>query len=207
MRNAIVLILLAITAPAMSYTVTLAYDGIGSGTTVLIPSGPYTAGTVVTAIALPDEGSFFDMFDQPNPFTVNGDMTLTTTFGIIDCIHILSPMYADWLGDGKNWRKPNCWCYERQCRGDTDNVKNGLFWVAAPDLATFISAYTKGDAKLEPAMICADLDHKKVGLFRVQASDLAIFIAHYTKGSLKVPVCPMDWDGDGDDDYNFWITP
>ena len=213
MRNAIALILLLLAAPDMSYTVTLAYDGTGTGTTVLSPLGPYTAGTVVTPIATSNSGSVFVAYDQPWPFTVNGDMTLTTTFNTCPCDCVKSKYeggnaqhYADWVGYGK-WNKPDCWCYKYQCRGDADGLKVGMYRVQANDFNIFISAFNKGDLKLDQTKICADFDHKKVGMYRVQADDLSELTKYFNKSELKRPVCPLDWDGDGDDDYNFWITP
>lgn len=136
---------------------------------------------------------------------VSTGTTVTVTF-VTDCVKSDAPFYAEWVGAGKNWEKPDCWCYERQCRGDVDGVKVGLYWVQTNDLTTFAAAFNKADLKLDQTLICADLDHKKVGLYRCQTNDLTIFASYFNKAQLKVPVCPKDWDGDSDDDYNFWIT-
>ena len=76
-------------------------------------------------------------------------------------------------------------------------------------LTIFAAAFNKGDKKLSQTLICADLDHKKVGLFRCQGDDLTIFAANFNKGDKKIVggACPLDWDGIGGDDYNFWTTP
>ena len=124
-----------------------------------------------------------------------------------ECVKSDAPFYAEWVGAGKPWARPNCWCFQRQCRGDVDGYKVGLFRVQASDLSIFASAFNKADLKLTQTSICADLDHKKVGLFRCQADDLSTFAAYFNKADLKVPPCPIDWDGDSDDDYNFWTTP
>jgi hypothetical protein len=112
----------------------------------------------------------------------------------------------DWYKFGK----PRCWCYSRQCRGDTDGLKDGTstktgYWyVGGNDVATFIKAYgilepTKGPGVQGEPNICADFDHKqegtstKTGYWRVGGNDVAIFIASYSvleppKGS-GVPTC------------------
>jgi hypothetical protein len=158
--------------------------------------------TVVTITADVDRGG---IVGDAGAATVSGT---TVVFAVAaDCVKADAPFYTEWVGAGKNWDKPDCWCYERNCRGDIDGVKVGLYWVQTNDLGTFIAAFNKGDLKMDQTLICADLDHKKVGLYRCQTNDLTEFIKHFNKGQLKVPVCPLDWDADGDDDYNGWITP
>ena len=122
------------------------------------------------------------------------------------CIMSDSPMYADWVGYGK-WVMPNCWCYQWQCRGDIDGIKQGTARVSTFDLAIFVDAFGDADFKMDQIKICADLDHKKQGTSRVSTDDLAIFIQYFGRADFKVQPCPMDWDGVGGDDYNFWITP
>ena len=144
------------------------------------------------------------MVSDPN--AANSPQTVTASL-TYECIFNDSPMYDDWVGVGKPWNRPDCWCYERHCRGDADGKKIGLFWVQTDDLAIFASAFAKPDFQLDQTKICGDFDHKKVGMFRVQTDDLAIFASYFSKTPVNVPVCPLDWDGDGDDDYNFWVTP
>ena len=116
--------------------------------------------------------------------------------------------YADWVGAGKNWNKPDCWCYNRQCRGDADGIKQGTARVSTFDLDEFLAAFGKADFKMDQVTICSDYDHKKQGTARVSTDDLNIFLAYFGKADFKNPVCPLDWDGVGGDDYNFWIpTP
>jgi hypothetical protein len=132
----------------------------------------------------------------------------------IDCIRMNAPFYDDWVGEGERWHKPECWCYERNCRGDADGIKQGTSSVSTFDLAGFIIAYGKADFKMDQAMICYDFDRQKQGTSRVGTGDLAILIRYYGKSDFKVPVCPMDWDpddigpltGDGIPDYNFWTN-
>ena len=151
-----------------------------------------------------------------SPQTVQVNLTIA-----IECVKDTAPFYDDWVGAGKNWGRPDCWCYERQCRGNTDGIKDGSYRVSQADLLTFLDAFNQGDLKMDQTKICADFDHRKAGSYRCSQDDLLIFLRFFNKGDLKVPVCPMDWEesydwenmpdspgvGDGDDDYNFWITP
>ena len=111
--------------------------------------------------------------------------------------------YNDWANP--LWNKPDCWCYCRQCRGDINGKKLGLFWVQSADLAIFRSAFFKNDAALAaiPDGICADLNHKKLGLFRVQAADLTIFRTYFFK--TVVPKCDATPVITGP--FNFWCDP
>jgi hypothetical protein len=95
---------------------------------------------------------------------------------------------------------PTCWCYQRQCHGDGDGLKEGdpkggYFYVGAGDLGLLLSAWKV----LEPAVAptpsgpgitsvpngaCADFDHvqegdPKGGYFRVGAGDLGILLANW----------------------------
>lgn len=120
------------------------------------------------------------------------------------CVKESAPFYNDWLGASgtllptKLWDKPDCWCYERQCHGDMNGLKAGLFWVQATDLAIFITGFNKMDTSLSQTSICADINHVKTGLFHSQATDLGLFVDYFNK--MVVPACPAD-------DYNFWIVP
>lgn len=200
------------TMPSSSFSISvggLDDDGIGSGseeaplvTTITLTP---TAGT--TSVTVDEDTLRGGIVGYDGAMTITG-LPLTVNFGaVVDCVKIDAPFYDEWVGAGKNWEKPDCWCYERQCRGDADGKKEGLLWVSNNDLTTFAAAFGLGDLKLNQTLICADLDHKKVGLNRVQNDDLTIFAQYFGLGQLKVPVCPKDWDGDLDDDYNDWIVP
>ena len=126
--------------------------------------------------------------------------------GAVDCLigGNAGPLeYSDWANP--MWGKPACWCYCRQCRGDTDGTKTGPFYVAIPDLTLFAAAYGKMDPQLVliPNGICADLDHKKTGPFRVAIPDLTIFSAYY--GKMVAPKCDAAPIITGP--YNFWCNP
>jgi hypothetical protein len=133
---------------------------------------------------------------------------------------ILEVECYDWPGrtqaDYDNWveaNKPDCWCYQRQCRGDGDGTKQLIFWVFSNDLAALKLAYGKNDALLAaiPNGICSDYDHTKQLIFRVFSNDLAILKTYYGKNEALVPVC--SGPGSGNDanplpnsEYNFWTN-
>ncbi len=119
-----------------------------------------------------------------------------------ECVAATAPFYADWVA----WGKPDCWCYQKNCRGDADGINSGPFRVANPDLVIFLSAFNKMDAAIPAGGICADFDHKKSGPFRVANPDLTTLLTYFNKMDATVPVCPMDWDGNGVNDYNFWTN-
>jgi hypothetical protein len=65
---------------------------------------------------------------------------------------------SDAIQVAQNWLcGPPCWYRLTQCHGDTDGIKNGLFWVSMVDLTTFTAAYDSvyPDARYDP---CADFD-------------------------------------------------
>ena len=133
-----------------------------------------------------------------------------------ECVKKTAPFYADWVMFGK----PNCWCYEYQCRGDANGKQEGSAFggyrrVFNVDLAMFLAAYgvlepTKGPGILSITDgICSDFNHAQEGSAfggyrRVFNADLAIFLANYgilepTKGP-GIISCPSA-------DYNFFVTP
>ena len=115
-----------------------------------------------------------------------------------ECMKKTAPEYTVW----EQWGKPKCWCYARQCRGDINGQKVGLYRVQSQDLAILASAFNKMDAVLAtvPNGICADINHSKVGLYRVQSVDLGILAQYFNKMDTMVPECDPT-------NYNFWETP
>lgn len=141
------------------------------------------------------------VMEDPNE-VVEVNFTSCSVYGCIcchrDCMKRESPDYPVW----QDWGEPDCWCYSRQCRGDSDGIKTGPFWVAIPDLNAFRAAFNKIDSVLEtvPNGICSDFDHVKTGPFRVGIPDLNIFRLYFNKPELAVPECDMT-------NYNYWLTP
>ena len=114
--------------------------------------------------------------------------------------------YSDWVA----WGRPKCWCYPRQCRGDVNGKKLGV-WVQSADLTCFKLAYGKTDAVLATVTcaggipgVCADLNHSKLGV-RVQTVDLTLFKTYYGKLDNQVPLCDQLPIYTGP--YNFWTSP
>jgi len=146
-------------------------------------------GTQVTS----GEWTWTELYDQTG---ASEDMSFIL-FTEPDCMKVTNPDYADWVAFGK----PDCWCYERQCRGDANGKKQLVFWVYSTDLSILKSSYAK--AVLPPGGICADFDHKKQLVFRVYSNDLTILKSYYGKTEPSVPPCGSPPDSN----YNFWIVP
>jgi hypothetical protein len=110
--------------------------------------------------------------------------------------------YTDWVA----WGKPDCWCYQRQCRGDATGTKNMMKWVQALDLNIFRAAFLQSDAALAGVTngICADFNHKKNMMKRVQALDLTIFRTYFLQPDAAVPLCDQAPIITGP--YNFWTN-
>ncbi len=131
---------------------------------------------------------------------------------IVDCLDYISPAcsggtpdteYNDWIA----WGRPACWCYCRQCRGDTDGKATFGNWVAIPDLNLLSATYNKTNLQLQgiPNGICGDLDHKATFGIRVAIPDLNIFAAYYGKPVGVIPRCNLPTVITGP--YNFWVIP
>jgi hypothetical protein len=112
-----------------------------------------------------------------------------------ECLKNTAPEYADWVAFGS----PDCWCFRRQCRGDSDGLTIGPFPVQLNDLNALKLAFNKIDAALPAGGICSDYDHTKVGPFRVQLNDLNTFKLYFNKITALVPECSMT-------NYNFWTN-
>ena len=127
------------------------------------------------------------------------DVSITPTVNITGCALTCGCFpsghddYAEWQSVGE----PPCWCYPRQCYGDSDDtkegsVKAGYFYVGFNDLGLLINGWKKleppkgsGIAYI-PNGICADFAHDqegsvKAGYFRVGFNDLGILINNWKK--------------------------
>ena len=112
------------------------------------------------------------------------------------------------------WGKPNCWCYQRQCRGDINGLKTMNKWVQSADLNLFRNAYGKTNAQLAliTGGICADLNHKPTMGKHVQSADLTIFRKYYGDATAAIPTCDLADPPNGysvpyTGPYNFWTSP
>jgi Zn-dependent metalloprotease len=68
-----------------------------------------------------------------------------------DCFPICHTDYVDWV----LMDRPNCWCYLRQCHGDTDNQteggpKTGYYYVHFNDLNVLIAGWDVREPALPP---------------------------------------------------------
>ena len=110
-----------------------------------------------------------------------------------------APEYSVW----QDWGEPNCWCYARQCRGDTNGSSFFGKPVTISDLEVCKCAFNKSDADLLrdcPNGICCDLNHASFFGKRVTLSDLNTFKLYFNLPEASVPECDKT-------NYNFWETP
>jgi len=105
------------------------------------------------------------------------------------CFPSSHPDYNAWVAVGE----PECWCYPRQCHGDTDNASQGKkkYWVSTNDLDILIAAWNKPLGDLVGNQICADFDHGSQGKkkYRVSTNDLDILVANWNQANAPDPDC------------------
>ena len=87
----------------------------------------------------------------------------------IECFPSDHVDYSNWVAAGK----PDCWCYPRQCHGDTDDVNDGheddlvKKWVIMADYNILVAGWQKkrSEATATPfsEYICADFNHDNDG--------------------------------------------
>jgi hypothetical protein len=140
-----------------------------------------------------------------------------TGSGPTDCVKDTAAFYQDWLGSAGtthssgNWTKPDCWCYERNCHGEADGCTEffGFYWVYTHDLQIMKDGYGLTDDQLDNTTICGNFDHlwEFFDFYAVYTLDFAEIKLYYGLTEGSIPICPLDWDGDTVDDYNFLITP
>lgn len=126
---------------------------------------------------------------------LTGTLTGTITVAVTECVKSTASFYTDWV----NYGKPDCWCYQRQCRGDANGTQSGPYWVSGADLTIFKNAFNKTDGSLPAGGICADFNHAASGPYRVSGADLTIFKTYFNKAEASVPVCDAA-------DYNSWTN-
>ena len=114
---------------------------------------------------------------------------------ITGCLKSTDTAYNYWVFLGR----PNCFCFRRHCRGDSNGSMTANKPVLASDFTTFVSGYNlkytqmigKVDGNLVPS-ICADRNHLATANKPVLASDFTIFQTYYNlKITQGVPECPM----------------
>lgn len=153
--------------------------GTAPGTSGLLFKMTVSGGTNVTIAANTTRGSC--VLEDGSPANVVAPGCETQN----ECMASTNPQKADWDAMGQ----PVCWCYQKQCHGDTDGANFGPFPVAANDFNTLKGAISKPVLLIPPGGICADLNHDAFGPFRVAADDFAELKRFISKPSLTVPVC------------------
>jgi len=128
------------------------------------------------------------------PMTTN--LTIPFTISYVpetECMAATHPDYAAWDAAGK----PDCWCYEYQCRGDADGIMQYSRPVMSYDLAIIKAAYGQVLPPGDPGH-CANFDHILQYSRQVMSYDLAIIKANY--GLTGITPCDSTH-------INFWIIP
>jgi len=107
-----------------------------------------------------------------------------------DCMDPCHPDYTMWVGAAYGWDRPDCWCNDRQQRGNADQIWQGPFPVGTFDLDIFRLALSKHFALFagNPQLICADFNHTWQGPFPVGTYDLGIFRKYLSKHFSQTPV-------------------
>jgi hypothetical protein len=145
-----------------------------------------------------------DIDDEPRIMPTAGQIDMGADE--LGCLSRDANEYDDWA----YWDFPDCWCYQRQCRGDSNGGQEGPFWVSLVDLNLLRDAVDKQEADLRqiPNGICADFDHQAQGPFRVSLIDLNIIRDYINQLEADIPCCDADQDCvlEAGDKYNFWTN-
>jgi hypothetical protein len=126
---------------------------------------------------------------------------------VLDCLNQAVVPALEWNA-WVQFGKPDCWCYRKQCRGDTDNLLTGPAPVGIPDLNKLKASINLLDAQLllVPNGICADFDHAKTGPARVGIPDLNILKQYINDLGATVPCSDANQDCTltQPEKWNFW---
>jgi len=128
----------------------------------------------------------------PASFSYSAAMTQNVTGTALECLNKLDTGYTKWV----SYNKPDCWCYQKQCRGDADGAKTLSKPVASPDLTIFkagvgqTAAYVKTLVVSGKPGICADFDRKDTLSKPIASPDLTIFKSYVGVADTSVPQCP-----------------
>jgi len=119
-----------------------------------------------------------------------------------ECMAATNPDYTNWALNGK----PDCWCYSKHCRGDTDNSALGSpFWVNNTDKSNFVPNWNLFPDFVPPmgafaGDICADFTHSYGGPFWVDNADKSILVLYWNLWpTFQPPFGPPDCSGPGCD--------
>jgi hypothetical protein len=181
-----------------NYTVDV-NDLLGSSTTATYSLIDWDGTGNINTDPLWDDGILgFPYLQSTSPCIDSGDPCMEGVDGDgdgIERVDMGSQEYECYWGTEKdtwvNTGSPYCWCYQYNCKGDSDNEYSGkgdsARWVTLDDLAIFNAAWLKpiSDPNWLPEYVCADhardTKGKGGGTVHVGLTDLAIFNAGWLK--------------------------
>ena len=134
--------------------------------------------------------------------TVPVDSNCVSTGPAADCMMETAPEYTYWVGDteGRIWNKPDCWCYKKQCNGDSTGSKVGDFWVNTADVTDLRNGlYKDNNDPIMLTAICADFTRSPVGSFHVNTADVSIIRQYLYVDEGNVPDCNNTY-------INYWTN-
>jgi hypothetical protein len=200
--------------PLPAKNVTLEMGSLYAAEDAAHPSPPATSGKL--AVLVMQNGSCGEVTVTVDANELRGgvvledpDVTPTTNLPVVavlqlepcpitECLKGTDPGYLTWVDFGS----PDCWCYQKQCRGDTNGTMEMGRPVSGADLTLFKAAFNVAYATLlstNPGGICADLNHTSEMGRPVSGADLTTFKQYFNVADASVPVCPMD-------NINFWTN-
>ena len=156
----------------------------GTPTNVAMPTVTFDTGTMIQGktyycrvVAKNDAGT-----------SANLDWSFNT-----DCLKSTDGGYSYWAFLGK----PNCFCYQRHCRGDGNGKMSLRKPVTATDFTNFVSGYNLKYTSMiglvdgaDVPSVCGDYNHAASLRKPVTATDFTIFQTYYNlKYTQGVPVC------------------
>jgi len=161
-----------------------------------------------------------ELFDQTGVSEDMSFMLFTDPTQPCECFNDNLGHYADWAAFGK----PDCWCYERNCRGDADGKKQGsplagYAYIFTNDLTSLAMCYSIKEPPKGPGVgsipgcICNDFARDQpgsplAGYARVFTNDLAILASWYSVKEPPhgpgVPLCPLATSGG---EINYYVYP
>jgi len=114
------------------------------------------------------------------------------SFTVEECLKTSDTGYSYWKFLGK----PSCWCFRRQCRGDSTGSDTLGKPVAGNDFANFQSGFNIATTLLSGKKdtnsnmsICADYTHTVTLGKPVAGNDFSAFQAYFNKARTSVPEC------------------
>lgn len=154
----------------------------GSGDYTATVNAGFTGTTTVTVAQWTIPGKSYTNVQAD---ALNEDYTATAT----ECLASTDPGYTAWT---TTWSSNPCWCYRKQCRGDTNGTSAFGKPVSTTDLDLFKLAFGKTNAELLAITngICADLNHTAAFGKQVTTTDLDIFKLYFGIAEASVPQCP-----------------